>query len=169
MGDAAVGRPILGEKLETEIRQIAAESGCTLLAIETAGAGRHMILRLVLDKDPGVSLEDCERVSREVSPLLDAEAEIPHAYHLEVTSPGLDRKLYSIEDARRFVGRRVRVSSREPVEGARNFAGRLESADDGRLVIVDEEAGKTYNVRFDEVRVARLEVEWPDTAKRRKE
>ncbi len=168
-GAAPLEKPILGEKLETEIRQIAAETGCALLAIETAGAGRHLILRLVLDKDAGVTLEDCERVSREVSPLLDAEAEIPHTYHLEVSSPGLDRKLYSVEDAKRFVGRRVRVRSLVPVEGARNFAGRLDSADAGRLVIVDEQGGKTYNVSFDEVRVARLEVEWPDTAKRRKE
>lgn len=163
-----MARPILPEQLEQEIRQIAAESGCELVAVEATGAGRHLTIRLVLDKEGGVSLEDCERVSRDVSPLLDAEAEISHAYHLEVSSPGLDRKLYSAEDARRFVGRKVRVRSQVPVEGSRNFAGKLESVEDGRLVVVDEKSGKIYNVRFDEVRVARLEVEWPDTAKRRK-
>jgi ribosome maturation factor RimP len=161
-------REILGERLESEIRQVAAESGCELLAVETAGAGRYLVVRLVLDKPEGVTLEDCERVSRDVSPLLDAEANIPHSYHLEVSSPGLDRKLYSVQDARRFVGRRIRVRSKVPVEGSRNFAGRLESADGGQLRVVDEDAGKTYNVGFDEVRVARLEVEWPSTGKRKK-
>ena len=163
---------LLPEKLLQEIRQIAGESGCELLAVETAGTGRFLTLRLVLDKpdrEEGVTLADCERVSRDVSPLLDAEAGIDHSYHLEVSSPGLDRKIYSAQDARRFIGRRVKVRSRVPVEGSRNFAGRLEGVDSGSLRVVDEQAGKTYNVRFDEVRVARLEVEWPDTAKRRKE
>jgi len=159
---------ILGEKLRGEIRQIAADFGCELVAVETAGAGRGLTVRLVIDREGGVTLEDCERVSRDVSPLLDAEAEIPHSYHLEVSSPGLDRKLYSVEDAKQFLGRRIRVKSSVLVEGARNFSGRLDSVDGDRLRIVDEVGGKTYNVRFGEVRVARLDVEWPDSAKNRR-
>jgi ribosome maturation factor RimP len=158
---------ILGQKLRREIEQIAEENGCRLLAVETAGAGRHLILRLVLDKADGVGLEDCERVSRDVSPLLDAEADIGHRYHLEVSSPGLDRKLYSAEDARRFVGRRVKVKSTLPVEGSRNFRGRLEAVEGDRLRIVDEESGKSYNLSFGEVQVARLEPEWPAAAEKR--
>ncbi len=159
----------LSEKIREEIRKIAGESGCELLAIENAGAGRYQTLRVVLDKEGGVTLEDCERVSRDVSPLLDAEAEIPHAYTLEVSSPGLDRKLYSVEDARRFVGRRIRVKTAVPVEGSRNFRGRLDAVegDDG-LRIVDEESRRTYNFRFREVQVARLEVDWPGPGERRK-
>ena len=152
---------ILNEKTTREIGQIAAENGCRLLAVEAAGAGRHLVLRLVLDKDEGVTLEDCERVSRDVSPLLDAEAPIGHRYHLEVSSPGLDRKLYSADDARRFVGRRVKVQSALPVDGARNFRGTLESVDGDRLRIVDEDSRKTYNLSFGEVKVARLAPEWP--------
>lgn len=154
-------REILGEKLMTEIGQIAEENGCRLLAVETAGAGRQLILRLVLDREAGVTLEDCERVSRDVAPLLDAEAEIGHRYYLEVSSPGLDRKLYSPEDAARFVGRRVKVRTALPVEGSRNFRGKLESVDGDRLRIVDEDSRKTYNLSFGEVQVARLEPEWP--------
>ncbi|HET9793162.1 MAG TPA: ribosome maturation factor RimP [Thermoanaerobaculia bacterium] len=152
---------ILDEKTTREIGQIAAENGCRLLAIETAGAGRHLVLRLVLDKEEGVTLEDCEKVSRDVSPLLDAEAPIGHRYHLEVSSPGLDRKLYSPDDARRFVGRRVKVQSILPVEGSRNFRGILDSVEGDRLRIVDEDSRKTYNLSFGEVKVARLEPEWP--------
>ena len=154
-------REILGEKLMTEIGQIAEENGCRLLAVETAGSGRHLVLRLVLDKDSGVTLEDCEKVSRDASPLLDAEAEIGHRYYLEVSSPGLDRKLYSPEDAARFVGRRVKVRTALPVEGSRNFRGTLESVDGDRLRIVDEDSRKSYNLSFGEVQVARLEPEWP--------
>jgi ribosome maturation factor RimP len=154
-------REILGEKLMTEIGQIAEENGCRLLAVETAGSGRHLVLRLILDKESGVTLEDCEKVSRDASPLLDAEAEIGHRYYLEVSSPGLDRKLYSPEDAARFVGRRLRVRTALPVEGSRNFRGTLESVDGDRLRIVDEDSRKTYNLSFGEVQVARLEPEWP--------
>jgi ribosome maturation factor RimP len=154
-------REILGEKLMTEIGQIAAENGCRLLAVETAGSGRHLVLRLILDKESGITLEDCEKVSRDASPLLDAEAEIGHRYYLEVSSPGLDRKLYSPEDAARFVGRRLRVRTALPVEGSRNFRGTLESVDGDRLRIVDEDSRKTYNLSFGEVQVARLEPEWP--------
>lgn len=152
---------ILEPKLKGEIEQIAAESGCRLLAVETAGAGRQLVLRLVLDRDGGVTLEDCERISRDVSPLLDAQDSIGHRYFLEVSSPGLDRKLYSIEDARRYVGSRVRVKSTVPIEGARNFRGTLAAIDGDRLRIVDEESRKTYNLSFGEVQVARLDPEWP--------
>jgi len=155
------GTEILSEKTTREIGQIAAEGGCRLLAVETAGAGRHLVVRLVLDKEEGVTLEDCEKVSRDVSPLLDAEASIGHRYHLEVSSPGLDRKLYSSDDARRFLGRRVKVQSILPIEGSRNFRGILDSVEGDRLRIVDEDSRKTYNLSFGEVKVARLEPEWP--------
>ncbi|MGH9442721.1 MAG: ribosome maturation factor RimP, partial [Thermoanaerobaculia bacterium] len=159
----------LSEKIREEIRKIAVENGCELVAIESTGTGRFRSLRLVLDKPAGVTLEDCEKVSRDVSPLLDAEAKIPNAYTLEVSSPGLDRKLYSIEDARKFIGRRVRVRTSAPVGGSRNFRGKLAAADDGDgLRIVDEESGRIYNFSFREVQVARLEVDWPDSGERRK-
>src|ERR1700692_4330073 len=112
----------ISEKVREEIRKIAAESGCELLAIESAGTGRFRTLRIILDRtEGGVTVEDCERVSKDVSPLLDPEAAIRHAFTLEVSSPGLDRKLYSVDDARKFVGRRVRVRTATPVEGSRNF------------------------------------------------
>ena len=152
---------ILDPKLSSEIEKIAAESGCRLLAVETAGAGRQLVLRLVLDKEGGVTLEDCERVSRDVSPLLDARDSIGHRFFLEVSSPGLDRKLYTLEDARRFIGSRVRVKSAVPIDGARNFRGTLAAIDGDRLRIVDEDARKTYNLSFGEVQVARLDPEWP--------
>jgi ribosome maturation factor RimP len=170
----------LSEKTTSEIAVIAEERGCRLLAVESAGAGRFSVLRLVLERLDGgaATVEDCESVSREASTVLDAADEIPHRYTLEVSSAGLDRKLYSLEDAERFVGRRVRVKTENPVtpsplplpgskpgaiSPARNFGGRLESVDGDVLTVVDEADRRIYNVRFGDIRLARLDYtsEWP--------
>jgi len=170
----------LSEVTLNEIRAIAAEKGCRLLAVESGGAGRFSVLRIVLERGDGspVTVEECEAVSREVSPLLDVSDEIAHRYTLEVSSAGLDRKLYSLEDAARFVGRRIRVKtdtpvlpeaagpSKAPPSPARNFQGVLRGVEEDVLTVVDEENRKTYNVRFGDIRLARLDFEWPDRGRR---
>lgn len=165
----------LSAETSGEIAAVAREKGCRLLAIEPSGGGGASVLRVVLERSDGspVSVEDCESVSREVSTLLDASEEITHAYTLEVSSAGLERKLYSVDDARRFVGRLVRVRTESPVvpeesggaagaAGSRNLRGRLESVEGDVLRVVDGENRKTYNVRFGDIRQARLEYEWPE-------
>ena len=171
----------VSDKTTREIGAIAEERGCRLLAVESAGAGRFTVLRLVLERLDGsaVSVEDCESVSREASAVLDATDEIPHRYTLEVSSAGLDRKIYSLEDAERFVGRRVRVKTESPVtpaplpltesgkrpgaiSPARNFGGKLERVDGDVLTVVDEADRRIYNVRFGDIRHARLDFEWPE-------
>jgi ribosome maturation factor RimP len=166
----------LSEETTGEIRALSAEKGCRLLAVESAGAGRFSVLRLVLEKSNGepATLEDCESISREVSALLDASDPIGHRYTLEVSSAGLERRLYSLEDAARFAGRPVRVKTetpvmpeaigapgRAPLTAARNFSGVLESVEGDRLRVVDEENRRIYNVRFGDIRVARLDFQWP--------
>jgi ribosome maturation factor RimP len=172
----------LSDKTTREIGAIAEEKGCRLLAVETAGAGRFQLLRVVLERPDGsaVTVEDCEAVSRDVSAVLDVVDEIPHRYTLEVSSAGLDRKLYSLEDAERFVGRRVRIRTGDPVipsvlEGsagrppaltpARNLAGVLSNVDGDLLTVVDEANRKIYNVRFGDIRLARLDFEWPERSR----
>src|SRR5215831_6667610 len=168
----------LSDQTIREIEAISQERGCRLLAVESAGAGRFSVLRLVLERADGspVTVEDCESVSREVSPVLDQTDEIAHRYTLEVSSAGLDRKLYTLDDAARFVGQRVRVKTEDPVTPqplpsdsmkptaatpARNFGGVLERVDGDRLTVVDEVERKIYNVRFGDIRLARLDFEWP--------
>jgi len=167
----------LSETTSDQIRAIAAGKGCRLLAIESAGAGRYSIVRVVLEREngEGASIGDCEAVSREVSAVLDSSDEIPHRYSLEVSSAGLERRLYSLEDAERFTGRVVRVKTESPVlpdfvtgragRGrvlpARNFAGMLQKVEGDRLTVVDEAEGKIYNVRFGDIRTARLDFSWP--------
>jgi ribosome maturation factor RimP len=168
----------LSESTMEAIRTVASGKGCRLLAVESAGAGRFSVVRIVLERAGGepVTVEDCESVSREVSTLLDANDEIPHRYTLEVSSAGLERKLYSLEDARRYVGRRIKVETHEPAEGrpaaetagaavaARRFKGVLAAVEGDVLTVVDEENRKTYNVRFGNIRVARLLFLWPERA-----
>jgi ribosome maturation factor RimP len=172
----------VSDKTTQEIGAIAEERGCRLLAVESAGAGRFSVLRLVLERADGsaVTVEDCEGVSRDASAVLDAADEIPHRYTLEVSSAGLDRRIYSLEDAERFVGRRVRVKTEDPVtpgvletagakppaiSPARNFGGRLDRVEGDVLTVVDEADRKIYNVRFGEIRLARLDFEWPERAR----
>ena len=166
----------VSEKTVQEVASIATEKGCRLLALEDAGAGRFTVLRAILERANGdpVTVEDCEAVSREVSELLDRSDEIPHRYTLEVSSAGLDRRLYTLDDAVRFVGRRVAVKSQTPVapeylgdargalSPARNFSGRLETVEGDRLRVVDEAGRRIYNVRFGDIRSARLDHEWPE-------
>ena len=123
--------------------RVTESSGLELVDVELRGGGRHRTLRLVIDRASsasggaaGVTHEDCAAVSREVSAILDVEGAVPGgSYTLEVSSPGLDRKLVRPSDYARFTGSRVKLMTREPIDGNRHFEGRLESFADGRLVL----------------------------------
>ena len=102
------------------------------------------MLRVFIDKPAGVTHEDCANFSREFGTILDVEDAVPGAsYVLEVSSPGLDRKLTRPADFERFTGSRVKLMTREPVNGNRHFEGRLESFRDGRLFLDLSSARKT--------------------------
>jgi ribosome maturation factor RimP len=131
------------EQVRNIAERVAASSGLELVEVEFLGSGKARMLRLFIDKTGGVTHEDCENVSREVSTILDMEDVVPgDSYLLEVSSPGLDRKLTKPSDYERFKGSLIRVTTYEPVEGNRNFRGRLEDFADGRFTIEVETAGK---------------------------
>lgn len=111
-----------------------------------------------------VSLEDCERVSRDVSATLDVADLVAHAYQLEVSSPGLDRPLRRERDFVRFEGEQVRVRMTEGVEGRRNFTGRLRGAQDG-LVLLDCD-GRTFHLPIGDVAKANVVPDWDKELKR---
>ena len=121
------------------VRQIAervtASQGLELVDVEFRGGGKARLLRLFIDKPGGVTHEDCAFVSRELGTILDVEDAIPGSYTLEVSSPGLDRKLVKAADFERFAGSRVRLSTCEPVEGSRHFEGRLQGLREGRVAL----------------------------------
>lgn len=135
--------------IETRIREIAAgiagENGLEFVHSEVVGARGSMTVRVFIDKPGGVSHEDCAKVSRALDALLDTEDLIPTAYVLEVSSPGLERDLYSIEDFRRFAGHPARVKTREAIDGQRNFRGKIIAVEDPDVVFDDRTNG---TVRF---------------------
>jgi ribosome maturation factor RimP len=125
---------------ETKVRgiadRVASSSGLEVVEIELRGGGKNRMLRVFIDKPAGVTHEDCANFSREFGTILDVEDAIPGAaYVLEVSSPGLDRKLTRAADFERFAGSRVKLMTREPVNGNRRFEGRLDSFRDGRLTV----------------------------------
>ena len=123
--------------------RVAASSGLEIVEVEFRGSGNARMLRVFLDKpgaasgDPlaGVTHGDCANFSREFGTILDVEDAVPGSYTLEVSSPGLDRKLTKAAEFERFVGSRMKVMTRNPVNNNRHFEGRLESFRDGRLAL----------------------------------
>lgn len=155
--------------------RVAASSGLEVLDVEFLGGGKARMLRVFLDKpaagsDPmaGVTHEDCANFSREFGTILDVEDVMPGSYTLEVSSPGLDRKLVKPADFTRFTGSRVKLITREPVNNNRHFEGRLESFEDGRLKLdlsvashksrkkMGDAAGKKIEIDFANIEKANL-------------
>jgi ribosome maturation factor RimP len=124
------------DRVREIVNRVAASSGLEVVEVEMRGAGTSRMLRIFIDKPAGVTHEDCANLSREVGTILDVEDVVPGgAYTLEVSSPGLDRKLTRSADYQRFIGSRVKLTTRAPVNGSRHFQGRLEKFEDGRVTL----------------------------------
>ncbi|HEY6352392.1 MAG TPA: ribosome maturation factor RimP [Candidatus Angelobacter sp.] len=122
------------EKIRGIVGRVAATYGVEPVEVDLRGGGKARTLKIIIDKPEGVTHEDCANVSREVSTILDVEDAVPGgSYTLEVSSPGLDRRLLGPQDYARFIGHRIKLTTREPVNGNRHFEGRLQSFTDGRL------------------------------------
>src|SRR5579863_714739 len=115
------------ERVREIAAQVGASSGVEVVEVDMRGSGNARMLRIFIDKAGGVTHEDCATLSREVSTILDVEDAVPGgSYVLEVSSPGLDRKLNRPADFERFQGSRVKLTTKDPVNGNRHFEGRLE-------------------------------------------
>jgi ribosome maturation factor RimP len=124
------------DKIRTIAERVSATHGVELVEAELRGGGKARMLRVTIDKSEGVTHEDCANVSRDLSTVLDVEDAVPGgSYTLEVSSPGLDRKLLKPADYARFIGSRVKLMTHEPVNGNRHFEGRLESFGEGKLTL----------------------------------
>ena len=142
------------EALEQIIAPAVTAVGMDLWGVEFISQGRHSVLRVYIDSDHGVNLEDCERVSHQVSGVLDVEDPIKSEYNLEVSSPGLDRPLFRFEQYAAFCGEQLKVRLRSAVDGRRNFSGLLKMADNAMLEF--EVDGETMSVPYDRVEKANL-------------
>jgi ribosome maturation factor RimP len=149
---------------EEQVRQILdpilESMGLTLWELEFQKQGPKWLLRIYIDRDPaGVTLGDCETVSRDLGAALDVEDIIPHAYTLEVSSPGLDRALTKPEHFVRFAGSTIKVKTYQPVNGQKVFRGKLLGMADA-AVKIELEAGTVLEIPLNNITKASLEVEF---------
>jgi ribosome maturation factor RimP len=153
-------RERIEERTKELIREIVEEQGLRLFDVEYRPEGRGWTLRVIVDKFGGVKLGELEKLSRTISPLLDVEDYIPHSYNLEVTSPGLTRELKKPEHYAFFIGRLIKVITKEPVEGRREWVGIIDDIDGGILRIKPKGEDRIIHIPLSVVAKARLEVEW---------
>jgi ribosome maturation factor RimP len=129
--------------------------GYELVGVEYFSRGKAgRLLRVYIDRQEGITVDDCAAVSRQLSAMLDVEDPIAENYELEVSSPGLDRPLIRPEDFVRFAGERVRVRLSRPLEGRRNFEGTLIGLAEGRVELAVDE--KAFHLVLDDIDSARL-------------
>jgi ribosome maturation factor RimP len=157
------------DRVRDAAARIAAGYGLEIFDVQYRRESGGMVLRVRLDRpgasaaEDGVSVDDCARVSRDLSALLDVEDVVPTAYTLEVSSPGLDRPLRSEADYRRFTGRRAKIVMSRPVDGQGYFKGRLAGLDgegEGLTVVIDADDGRRHQVPMAVITRAHLEVEF---------
>ena len=154
---------LVDERLREIAERVAATSGLEVVEVELRGGGKSRMLRVFLDKPEGVTHEDCANFSREFGTIVDVEDAVPSgSYTLEVSSPGLDRKLSRPRDFERFTGSRVKLMTKEPVAGNRHFEGKLEGFQDGRLTIDLSETKKKKRPASD---VQKVEIELANVEK----
>ncbi|NLU52291.1 MAG: ribosome maturation factor RimP [Clostridiaceae bacterium] len=135
---------------------IVEEAGCELVDVEYVKEGGSWFLRIYIDKPGGVTLDDCENVSRPLNDLIDEKDPIPHAYYLEVSSPGLERPLKKPRDFEKAVGSLVEIKLYKAADGKKSFVGRLDSFD-----------GDTVSLKTENDEICRFHIEQIAKAKRK--
>jgi ribosome maturation factor RimP len=147
--------------VEEQIQRIVESEGLELVHIDYRKQGRGYLLRVDIDKDGGVTIDDCQLVSTQVSTWLDVEDPIPAEYELQVSSPGLDRKFYKPSDYQKFLGKLVRVKTSKPVRGLHVIVGQLKEFDGTAIVVTDPAVKKDpdYMIPLADIKETRLEVE----------
>lgn len=124
------------EQLQALLAPVVEALGYECWGLEFLSQGRHSLLRVYIDKVDGILIEDCETVSRQVSGVLDVEDPISGEYTLEVSSPGMDRPLFTLEQFARYVGEQVKIKLRVPFERRRNFQGVLRGVEEQDVVVL---------------------------------
>ncbi|MCK9059991.1 ribosome maturation factor RimP [Haemophilus influenzae] len=126
----------LEQNLQEMLQDAVKDLGCELWGIECQRVGRFMTVRLFIDKDGGVTVDDCADVSRQVSAILDVEDPIADKYNLEVSSPGLDRPLFTLPQFERYIGQDIAVHLRIPVMERRKWQGKLERIEKDMITLI---------------------------------
>lgn len=144
--------PILQERLEKLISSM----GCEFVGCEMLPKGRGFLFRIYIDRETGATVEDCSQVSRQVGAMLDAEEVFQDKYTLEVSSPGIDRPLFTLDDFRRFAGKRAKLRMTLPIEGRRQFQGILLRVDGDVIYLRMDESEQEIKLPFSGIEKANL-------------
>jgi len=140
--------------LETLIEPVVSSMGYELVGVEFLSQGRHSILRIYIDKEGGINVDDCSEVSGQVSAMLDVEDPIKGEYSLEVSSPGLDRPLFTLAHYEKFKGQKCNMRMKMPVDGQRKFTGTIQSTTEDAVVL--EIDGKLFTLSFNMIDKANI-------------
>ncbi len=138
--------------------KVAAETNTELVQVEAAGTNRDLVLRIYIDKENGVTLDDCAGFSQAVEAVLDAEDSIPVRYVLEVSSPGIERELYSLRDFERFTGKLAKLKTKNEIDGQKTFVGVIAGVD-GEVVSFDDRDHGRMNIDYGEIAKANLKID----------
>jgi ribosome maturation factor RimP len=125
----------MSDQLSELIQPVVEAMGCELWGIEQLSMGRHSTIKIYIDAEKGIDIEDCAKISRQVSSLLDVEDPVNGEYTLEVSSPGLDRRLFKIDHYAAFIGSEVRIRLKRPYEGRRKYSGQLRGIEGDEIIL----------------------------------
>jgi len=150
----------VAQKIQEIAERVAQPEGLEVVEVEVKGGGGSRLVRISIDRPEGVTHAHCELVSQQVGTILDVEDVVPGGrYTLEVSSPGVERKLLKPQDYRRFQGKKAKITVRDAVEGRRHWEGTLAGFEDGRVAL-ETSPGTTVRFPFDQVEKANLKFEW---------
>jgi ribosome maturation factor RimP len=156
---SSILRQTLTEKVVEIANRVGTSVGIEIVDVELLGGGSNQVLRIYIDKPAGVTHSDCELVSNEVGTILDAEDVIPGTYHLEVSSPGIERKLKTARDFERFQGKKARIQVRTPIDKRKKLEGTLAGIA-GDVILLEPSPGEQIQIPLDNVERANLKFEW---------
>jgi ribosome maturation factor RimP len=129
--------------------------GYELVGVEFNAGGGHGTLRVYIDREQGVSIDDCAAISHQLSGILDVEEPIKQAYDLEISSPGIDRPLFKLADFERFIGSTAKIKLAVGVQGRKNFKGRLQAVADAKLITIEVD-GEQFDLPYADIARANL-------------
>ena len=154
------GRDAIIEKVQEITERVAGDAGLEVVDVQMLGGGGSRLLRIFIDKPQGVTHADCEFITQQVGTILDVEDVVPGAgYTFEVSSPGVERKLTKPREFERFVGQKVKVVLRQPVDNQRHWVGALKSFAGG-VITLEPSPGQSVQFPLEQVEKANLKFEW---------
>ena len=157
---ASIEQTGLLQRINELTEHSAKDTGIEIAEVQLKGAGKARLLRVYIDKPGGVTHGDCQLISERLGALLDAEDAIPDdSYTLEVSSPGVERKLSKVRDFERVAGQKVRVAVKEAIDGQLRFEGKVVRCTDG-LLVLEMQPGLSAEIPLDRIQKANLKFEW---------